>query len=97
MRDWVDRVLLEAGDSGLWAGKMQLGDWLDPAAPPDKPGQAKVDGDIVASAYLARSLRQVADAAALLGFEEDAATLRAARRAQSRGLRRPSTSRPPAA
>lgn len=73
MRDWVDRVLSEAGDSGLWAGKMQLGDWLDPAAPPDKPGQAKVDGDIVATAYLARSLRQVADAAALLGFDADAA------------------------
>jgi alpha-L-rhamnosidase len=73
MRDWVDRVLSEAGDSGLWAGKMQLGDWLDPAAPPDKPGDAKVDGDIVATAYLARSLRQVADAASLLGFDEDAA------------------------
>jgi len=58
---------------GLWAGRMQLGDWLDPSAPPDKPGQAKVDGDIVATAYLARSLRQVADAAALLGRDTDAA------------------------
>ncbi|QIG39309.1 family 78 glycoside hydrolase catalytic domain [Microbacterium sp. 4R-513] len=74
MKAWVDRVLEAAGGSGLWAGQMQLGDWLDPAAPPDKPGQAKVDGDIVASAYLARSLRQVADAAQLLGFETDAAT-----------------------
>ncbi len=37
----------QAGDSGLWAGRMQLGDWLDPSAPPDKPQQAKVDGDIV--------------------------------------------------
>ncbi len=73
MRDWADAVLRDAGDSGLWAGKMQLGDWLDPAAPPDKPGQAKVDSDIVASAYLARSLRQVADAAAALGHGEDAA------------------------
>ncbi len=74
MRDWVDLVLTQAGDSGLWAGKMQLGDWLDPAAPPDKPQQAKVDGDIVASAYLARSLRLVADAAATLGYEADAGT-----------------------
>jgi alpha-L-rhamnosidase len=74
MRDWVDLVLSQAGDSGLWAGKMQLGDWLDPAAPPDKPGQAKVDGDIVATAYLARSLRLVADAAALLGHDAEAAT-----------------------
>ncbi|OYC97689.1 alpha-L-rhamnosidase [Microbacterium sp. Yaish 1] len=73
MRSWVDAVAADAGDSGLWAGRMQLGDWLDPAAPPDKPGQAKVDSDIVASAYFARSLRQVADAAALLGFDADAA------------------------
>lgn len=74
MRAWVDSVLADAGVSGLWAGKMQLGDWLDPAAPPDKPGDAKVSGDIVATAYLARSLRQVADAARLLGFETDATT-----------------------
>ncbi|MFD4960053.1 family 78 glycoside hydrolase catalytic domain [Microbacterium sp. NPDC058389] len=77
MRAWVDAVRADAGDSGLWAGRMQLGDWLDPAAPPDKPGQAKVDGDIVASAYLARSLRMVADAAALLGLDADAETYRA--------------------
>lgn len=74
MRDWVDAVLRDANDSGLWAGRMQLGDWLDPAAPPDQPGKAKVDSDIVASAYLARSLRQVAEAASLLGHETDAAT-----------------------
>ncbi|MFS0734994.1 family 78 glycoside hydrolase catalytic domain [Microbacterium sp. 1P10UB] len=72
MTSWVDLVVSEAGDSGLWAGSMQLGDWLDPSAPPDKPGQAKVDGDIVATAYLARSLRIVADAAALLGRDDDA-------------------------
>lgn len=73
MRAWVESIRAAAGDSGLWAGQMQLGDWLDPAAPPDKPGQAKVDGDIVATAYLARSLQQVADAAQLLGRTEDAA------------------------
>jgi alpha-L-rhamnosidase len=72
MRDWVDAVLRDAGHHGPWAGRMQLGDWLDPSAPPDKPGNAKVDGDIVATAYLAQSLRQVADAAALLGNDADA-------------------------
>ncbi|GAA2934188.1 glycoside hydrolase family 78 protein [Microbacterium luteolum] len=72
MRDWVDTVLRDAGDDGLWAGRMQLGDWLDPAAPADKPGQARVDSDIVASAYLARSLRLVAEAAVLLGRDDDA-------------------------
>jgi len=72
MRDWVEVVLRDAGESGLWAGRMQLGDWLDPAAPADKPGKAKVDADIVATAYLARSLHLVADAARLLGRDADA-------------------------
>ncbi len=74
MRAWVEAVRTDAGDSGLWAGRMQLGDWLDPSAPPDQPGKAKVDGDIVATAYFARSLRQVAEAAALLGNTSDAET-----------------------
>lgn len=73
MRDWVEVLLRESGGTGLWAGTFQLGDWLDPAAPPDKPAQARTDGDIVASAYLARSLRIVADTAALLGETADAA------------------------
>jgi alpha-L-rhamnosidase len=71
MRDWVEAVLRVSTD-GLWAHTFQLGDWLDPAAPPDKPGAAKVDSDIVASAYLARSLRIVADTATLLGETADA-------------------------
>lgn len=66
MRDWVDAVLAVTDHAGLWAGAMQLGDWLDPDAPPEHPGKAKVDGDVVASAYLARSLRIVADAADVL-------------------------------
>lgn len=72
MRAWVDAVLRDAGESGLWAGRMQLGDWLDPDAPPDKPAKAKVDGDIVATAYLARSLLHVSDAARRLGLDRDA-------------------------
>jgi alpha-L-rhamnosidase len=72
MRAWVEAVRRDAGESGLWAGRMQLGDWLDPAAPPDKPGQAKVDADIVATACFARSLRLVADAAELLRHAADA-------------------------
>lgn len=72
MRAWVEVLLVTAAGTGLWADTMQLGDWLDPAAPPDKPQQAKVDSDIVASAYLARSLRIAADAAALVDEHADA-------------------------
>ncbi|MGA1836663.1 family 78 glycoside hydrolase catalytic domain [Herbiconiux sp. 11R-BC] len=78
MTAWVDAVLAGAGESGLWAGTFQLGDWLDPTAPPDRPDQARVDPDIVATAYLARSLQIVADAAAVLGESADASRYAAA-------------------
>jgi alpha-L-rhamnosidase len=74
MRDWADALLKVRDTSGLWQGQMQLGDWLDPAAPPDKPGAARTHGDIVASAYLFRSLDLVAQAAAVLGHDADHGT-----------------------
>ncbi len=67
MRDWADALLKVSDDSGLWQGQMQLGDWLDPAAPPDKPNAARTHSDIVASAYLFKSLNLVAQAAGVLG------------------------------
>jgi len=70
MRAWVDSVDAIAGPSRLWTTGRQLGDWLDPDAPPEDPGGAKVDGDLVASAYFARSARVVADAAGVLGIPE---------------------------
>lgn len=66
MKHWVDTVLRATGDTGLWQGFRQNGDWLDPTSPPEIPGKSLVDADIVASAYLARDLQLVADAAALL-------------------------------
>src|SRR6185295_12509250 len=37
MRAWVDHVAELAGDAHLWDRGFQFGDWLDPAAPPDRP------------------------------------------------------------
>ncbi|VXB88993.1 Alpha-L-rhamnosidase [Arthrobacter sp. 9AX] len=74
MRDWANALLKVRDSSGLWQGQMQLGDWLDPAAPPEKPGAARTHGDIVASAYLFRSLDLVARAAAVLGDDADHGT-----------------------
>jgi alpha-L-rhamnosidase len=48
---------------------MQLGDWLDPSAPPDQPWAARTDRALVATAYHARSARLVARAARVLGHE----------------------------
>ncbi|WP_406439912.1 glycoside hydrolase family 78 protein [Streptomyces sp. NBC_01613] len=72
MRAWVEtaaRLAQEGG--GLWRQDFQLGDWLDPAAPPAAPGDARTDGDLVANAYVARSADVLAETARLLGEKED--------------------------
>ncbi|MEZ0448314.1 alpha-L-rhamnosidase [Cellulomonas sp. ICMP 17802] len=72
MRAWVDDVRALAGDRNLWTGGFQFGDWLDPAAPPDRPADARTDADIVASAYYYRSCAALARAARVLGHDADA-------------------------
>ncbi|CAN7215150.1 family 78 glycoside hydrolase catalytic domain [Microbacterium maritypicum] len=71
-RRWVDKVESLAGPDRLWNEGFQLGDWLDPAAPPQDPGDARTDRYLVATAYFARSARAVADMARVLGRSADA-------------------------
>jgi alpha-L-rhamnosidase len=68
---WVDHVAGLAGERRIWEGGFQFGDWLDPTAPPDEPGQARTDKAIVMTGYLARSASLVARAAGLLGRRDD--------------------------
>jgi alpha-L-rhamnosidase len=70
MRAWVDFVRAKAGDRMLWPEEPQLGDWLDPSAPPDNAGKARTDAVLVASAYFARSAQLVSRAAAILGHDD---------------------------
>ena len=63
---WVDVIEAAAGPDRLWEQGIQWGDWLDPKAPPDKPGDARTAAYIVATAYFARSADIVAQAAAVL-------------------------------
>ncbi|MET8983141.1 family 78 glycoside hydrolase catalytic domain [Streptomyces sp. NPDC004539] len=72
MAAWVDVVHARTGDSLLWEEGLQFGDWLDPDAPPERPGDAKTDAGIVATAYFHRSAALTAKAAALLGRDLDA-------------------------
>ncbi|MFN8531099.1 MAG: alpha-L-rhamnosidase C-terminal domain-containing protein [Anaerolineae bacterium] len=71
MRAWVDYIASAAGESRLWDKGFQFGDWLDPTAPPDKPGQARTHKAIVATAYFARSTDLVARAAEILDRADD--------------------------
>ncbi|MGN8245760.1 glycoside hydrolase family 78 protein [Cellulomonas soli] len=70
---WVEQVEALAGPGRVWDQNLQLGDWLDPTAPPENPLQARTDPHLVATAYFARSARVLARSAAVLGLGEDAA------------------------
>ena len=68
----VRRVESLVSQTGLWDTGFQFGDWLDPAAPPDKPADAKADKGVVATACLYRSARLTGEAAQILGRAADA-------------------------
>ncbi|MEU8386050.1 family 78 glycoside hydrolase catalytic domain [Streptosporangium sp. NPDC048865] len=76
MRAWVDQIADLAGETFLWDTGPQLGDWLDPTAPPERPFEAQTDTGLVATAYLARSAHLLAETAGLLGRADDAARYR---------------------
>ena len=70
MTAWLDTFARAAGADLDFAGvPFMLGDWLDPAAPPDQPGAARTPWPLVATAYLARSARMMAAAAGVLGHD----------------------------
>lgn len=69
---WVDLIVSRAGEDRIWDEGFQLGDWLDPAAPPDDPADALTDRHLVATAYLYWSTRHLAMTARVLGRTADA-------------------------
>ncbi|MEA4906347.1 MAG: family 78 glycoside hydrolase catalytic domain [Anaerolineaceae bacterium] len=71
MRSWVDLIANITGDRYLWDHGFQYGDWLDPSAPPEHPGDAKTPPAIVATAYFAHSAGLVSRIAGLLGFTDE--------------------------
>ncbi|MFJ3670321.1 glycoside hydrolase family 78 protein [Streptomyces sp. NPDC090106] len=70
-RAWVDLVDSQRGPDGVWRAGRQLGDWLDPASPPEDPWQSRTEPHLVAQAYLFRSARTLASIAAELGENDD--------------------------
>lgn len=76
MRAWVDLVARTASEGYLWGQGFQFGDWLDPAAPPDRPAAARTDPYVVATAYFAHSAELVGQSAGILGRTEEEAYYR---------------------
>ncbi|SLJ91325.1 alpha-L-rhamnosidase [Arthrobacter sp. P2b] len=58
--------------SGLWDTGFQFGDWLDPDAPAEHPGEAKADPGVVATACAFRTADRIRAAAELLGRTSEA-------------------------
>lgn len=71
-RAWVDLVDCLAGEDHVWDEGFQLGDWLDPSAPPQEPARAMTDPYLVATAYFFHSTRRLAELAGILGRGDDA-------------------------
>lgn len=67
MMRWVDHVASLAGPGRLWDNGFQFGDWLDPVAPADRPGDARTDKSLIATAYFARSAELLGRAAGVTG------------------------------
>ena len=73
MQAWLDQGI-QRGEDGLWdANLYQLGDWLDPIAPPSEPGNGRTDGVLVADMYLIQITKKIAETASLLAKPDDAA------------------------
>lgn len=75
-RDWIDEVAGYLSADGVWDRRPdyvlgQLGDWLDPTAPPDDPTQAMTEKELVATVFFARSCAQAEQIAQILGKSED--------------------------
>src|SRR5438034_8686214 len=72
MRAWVNLVA-HAADGYLWNRGFQLGDWLDPAAPPNRPAATRTNPYVIATAYFAHSAELLGQAAGILGRTEEEA------------------------
>ena len=72
MTTFIRQVAALLDDTGLWSTGFQYGDWLDPDAPIDNPAGGKTDRHLVASAYLCKTTREMADTARILGHDDDA-------------------------
>lgn len=72
MASYTRRIATALSDRDLLESGIQLGDWLDPTAPPDEPFKGKSDPFVVATACVYRSVDIAAQTADLLGHTADA-------------------------
>jgi alpha-L-rhamnosidase len=72
MKAWIEKGI-PRGSNGLWSSDAyQLGDWLDPYAPPSHPADGKTDPHLVANAYLVQITKVIARTSEILNHQDDA-------------------------
>ncbi|KAG2002880.1 hypothetical protein GB937_009416 [Aspergillus fischeri] len=73
MLTWMRKVPLNStGATHLWdTSVFNLGDWLDPAAPPNAPWKGTTDAKMVANAFLIHSLDLMCKISHILGQDTD--------------------------
>ncbi|KAG5746833.1 hypothetical protein H9Q70_010482 [Fusarium xylarioides] len=70
MMKWMK--VLPRQKSGLWDPQpFQLGDWLDPAAPPDQPWAGATDAKMVSNMFLLQSLDLMSKICGVLGRKDE--------------------------
>ncbi|KAM5353515.1 hypothetical protein ACJ41O_000165 [Fusarium nematophilum] len=70
MCSWLDTGI-PRDERGFWSTTSpQYGDWLDPRAPPDMPGNCPTDNFLVANAYLIHTTKVAAEIGRVLGKTE---------------------------
>jgi alpha-L-rhamnosidase len=72
---------------GVWDSGFQFGDWLDPDAPADDPGESKAPSEVVATASAYRTATLMTEAAEVLCEQADAAEFAALRDLIGEGFR----------
>ncbi|KAH6689491.1 bacterial alpha-L-rhamnosidase-domain-containing protein [Plectosphaerella plurivora] len=77
MQTWIDEGIPRDASTGLWAeDSYQFGDWLDPLAPPDDPGNSVTDPLLVANAHLVQATTLMQKISAIIGLDKQAGCYR---------------------
>ncbi|CZT13008.1 related to alfa-L-rhamnosidase [Rhynchosporium agropyri] len=72
MKQWLEKGI-KRQSNGLWDPDTdQLGDWLDPDAPPEDAGKGKTDPHLVANAYLVHVTKLFQKICTILGCKDEA-------------------------
>lgn len=75
MQAWLGNGIIRDKTTGLWKDdSYQFGDWLDPKAPSDEPGNSITDPQLVANAYLVHTTFLMHKSCVALGLHKLAET-----------------------